>query len=82
MPAAVERLALVSTGAGDRSGVAYLPCLDRYYAFEVGSPSGRYEVFKEYTQLVDQQSENLATLRGLFSFKSDRQPIPIESGCP
>ncbi|MGH3026221.1 MAG: glutamate synthase central domain-containing protein, partial [Gaiellaceae bacterium] len=30
--------------------------------------SGRYDVFKEYTKLVDDQSERLATLRGLLRF--------------
>ena len=40
--------------------------------------SGQYEVFKEYTQLVDDQSEQLATLRGLFRLSSDRPPVPID----
>ncbi|MFV0317317.1 MAG: glutamate synthase large subunit, partial [Microthrixaceae bacterium] len=41
--------------------------------------SGQYEVFKEYTRLVDDQSERLATLRGLFRFRSeDCTPVPIE----
>ena len=39
--------------------------------------SARYDVFKEYTKLVDDQSQKLATLRGLFKFKS-RTPVPIE----
>ena len=39
----------------------------------------RYEIFKEYTRLVDDQSSHLATLRGLFRFKEGvRPPIPIE----
>ena len=38
----------------------------------------RYEIFKEYTAAVDDQSERLATLRGLFEFKSDRTPVPID----
>ena len=29
----------------------------------------RYDVFKEYTSLVDDQSKRLATLRGLFTFR-------------
>ena len=40
--------------------------------------SGQYEVFKEYTSLVDDQSERLATLRGLFELSSrpaDRCPL-------
>ncbi len=40
---------------------------------------GRYEVFKEYTNLIDDQSERLATLRGLFRFRDDLRPsIPID----
>jgi glutamate synthase (ferredoxin) len=39
--------------------------------------SGQYQIFKEYTSLVDDQSENLATLRGLFEFR-DLDPIPID----
>ena len=39
----------------------------------------RYEVFKEYTQLVDEQSQRLATLRGLFKLDArDRPPVPID----
>jgi glutamate synthase (NADPH/NADH) large chain len=39
----------------------------------------RYDVFKEYTALVDSQSERLATLRGLLSFREEgREPVPIE----
>jgi glutamate synthase (ferredoxin) len=40
--------------------------------------SGRYDTFKEYTSLVDNQSRNLATLRGLFDFKWAPEPVPIE----
>ena len=37
-----------------------------------------YKTFKEYTQLIDDQSERLATLRGLMGLKYAPQPIPIE----
>ncbi len=40
--------------------------------------SGNYRMFKEYTRLVDEQSRNLATLRGLLKFKPERSPVPIE----
>jgi len=40
--------------------------------------SGNYRLFKDYTRLVDDQSRNLATLRSLLKFKSDRPPVPIE----
>ncbi|MBM7557394.1 glutamate synthase large subunit [Halanaerobacter jeridensis] len=38
---------------------------------------GDYELYKKYAQEIDDQSEHLATIRGLFDFK-DRDPIPIE----
>ncbi|HEX9767483.1 MAG TPA: glutamate synthase large subunit [Nitriliruptorales bacterium] len=39
----------------------------------------RYEIFKEYTRLVDDQSQRLATIRGLFRFKEGvRPPVPID----
>jgi glutamate synthase (NADPH/NADH) large chain len=37
----------------------------------------RFDIFKEYTHAVDDQSERLATLRGLFDF-SARTPVPID----
>ncbi len=41
--------------------------------------TGQYEVFKEYTQLVDDQSEHLATLRGLFRLKEGERPaVPLD----
>ena len=48
------------------------------FKLQHASRSGQYEVFKEYSQLVDDQSENLATLRGLFRLESDRPPVPID----
>ncbi|TQS22877.1 glutamate synthase large subunit [Microbispora hainanensis] len=38
----------------------------------------RYEIFKEYTSLVDGQSEKLMTLRGLFKLRRAGAPVPIE----
>ncbi|GAA4189867.1 glutamate synthase large subunit [Microbispora amethystogenes] len=38
----------------------------------------RYEIFKEYTSLVDGQSEKLMTLRGLFKLRPAGAPIPID----
>ena len=39
--------------------------------------TGNYQIYKEYAELVNQQNEQLATLRGLFKFKKGN-PIPIE----
>jgi glutamate synthase (ferredoxin) len=41
--------------------------------------SGSYAAFKEYSKLIDDQSEGLCTLRGLMDFKSNhRHPLSIE----
>ena len=37
-----------------------------------------YATFKDYTQLIDDQSERLATLRGLLGLKYPPEPIPLE----
>src|SRR5690606_39301854 len=39
----------------------------------------RYDIFRQYTKLVDDQAQNLMTLRGLFALKSgERNPVPID----
>src|SRR5579871_3021485 len=39
----------------------------------------RYEIFKEYTKAVDDQSARLGTLRGLYRLTPDESgPIPID----
>ncbi|MDP2674931.1 MAG: glutamate synthase large subunit, partial [Dehalococcoidia bacterium] len=40
--------------------------------------SKQFDIFREYTRMVDEQSERLCTLRGLFEFKPDMAPVPIE----
>ncbi|RZQ64707.1 glutamate synthase large subunit [Amycolatopsis suaedae] len=41
--------------------------------------AGKYDIFKEYTRAVDEQSERLLTLRGLFRFREGaRPPVPID----
>ncbi|HEV2362327.1 MAG TPA: glutamate synthase large subunit, partial [Acidimicrobiales bacterium] len=44
--------------------------------------SRRYEIFKEYTKLVDDQTDRLATIRGLLRLRTDgsagRDPVPID----
>jgi glutamate synthase (ferredoxin) len=40
--------------------------------------TGSYEVFKQYAKKVNDQSENISTLRGLMKFRSNRKPVPLE----
>ncbi len=48
------------------------------YKLQHSTRTARYDLFKDYTSLVDTQAEHLATLRGLFRFNSDRDPIPLD----
>jgi len=48
------------------------------FKLQHASRAKRYDIFKQYTQLVDDQSSRLATLRGLFRFADDRTGIPID----
>jgi glutamate synthase (ferredoxin) len=40
--------------------------------------TGSYEVFKQYSRLIDDQSKRLCTLRGLMELKFVRPPVPLE----
>ena len=40
--------------------------------------TGSYQLFKEYTALVDQQSKHLCTLRGLMDLKPGPKPVSID----
>jgi glutamate synthase (NADPH/NADH) large chain len=62
-----------------REGEYHLFNPDTVYKLQHSTRTGRYEIFKEYTNLVDTQSKRLATLRGLFEFKAGaRPPVPID----
>ena len=61
-----------------REGEYHLFNPETVFKLQHATRSQRYDVFKEYTSLVDSQAERLATLRGLFSLRSDRDPIPID----
>ncbi|HEU4947961.1 MAG TPA: glutamate synthase large subunit [Kribbella sp.] len=61
-----------------REGEPHLFDPETVFRLQHSTRTGRYDVFKQYTSRVDEQSERLMTLRGLFGFKSDRQPIPVD----
>ncbi len=62
-----------------REGEHHLFNPETVYKLQHGTRAGRYDIFKEYTSAVDDQSERIGTLRGLFRFRTDqRPPIPIE----
>ncbi|AKK29943.1 glutamate synthase [Mycobacterium sp. EPa45] len=62
-----------------REGEYHLFNPDTVFKLQHSTRTGQYEVFKEYTQLVDDQSERMASLRGLLKFKDGVRPsIPID----
>ncbi|WP_166375914.1 glutamate synthase large subunit [Aeromicrobium phragmitis] len=62
-----------------RQGPEHLFDPETVFRLQHSTRTGRYDIFKKYTQRVDEQSERLMTLRGLFRFKDgERQPIPID----
>ena len=61
-----------------QDGEAHLFNPETIYRLQLSTRTNNYQVFREYSELVNNQSKNLCTLRGLFEFKFAPQPIPIE----
>ncbi len=61
-----------------RDGEHHLFNPETVFKLQHATQSRRFEIFREYTQLVDDQSTRLATLRGLLTFKHQHKPIPID----
>ncbi|CAM2903955.1 glutamate synthase large subunit [Saccharomonospora xinjiangensis] len=62
-----------------REGEPHLFNPHTVFKLQHSTRSGRYDIFKEYTRAVDDQSRDLMTLRGLFELKEGvRPPVPIE----
>lgn len=62
-----------------REGEPHLFNPETVFKLQHATRAKRYDIFKQYTNLVDDQSKNLMTLRGLFTFKEGvRAPIHID----
>ncbi|NBV95238.1 MAG: glutamate synthase large subunit, partial [Actinobacteria bacterium] len=62
-----------------REGEPHLFNPETVFKLQHATRTKRFDIFREYTKLVDDQSKNLMTLRGLLTFKSDgRKSIPID----
>ncbi len=52
---------------------------DTVFKLQHSTRTGRYDIFKEYSSRIDDQSSRLATLRGLFRFRFGRRPpVPLD----
>jgi glutamate synthase (NADPH/NADH) large chain len=62
-----------------REGEFHLFNPETVFKLQHATRTRRYEIFKDYTRLVDDDSRQLATLRGLFRFRTgERSPVPID----
>ncbi|MFD0126050.1 glutamate synthase large subunit [Streptomyces virginiae] len=61
-----------------REGEPHLFDPETVFRLQHATRNRRYDIFKQYTARVNEQSERLMTLRGLFGFKSDREAISID----
>uniref|UniRef100_UPI002637DEEA FMN-binding glutamate synthase family protein n=1 Tax=Corynebacterium stationis TaxID=1705 RepID=UPI002637DEEA len=61
-----------------REGEFHLFNPETIFKLQHATRTGQYEIFKDYTRAVNDQSERLATIRGLFEFAPDRAPIAVD----
>ena len=62
-----------------REGEPHLFDPETVFTLQHSTRNKRYDIFKRYTNRIDDQSKGLMTLRGLFEFKSDLlAPISID----
>jgi glutamate synthase (NADPH/NADH) large chain len=61
-----------------REGEHHLFNPETVFRLQHSTRTRRYEIYKEYTHLVDDQAARLATLRGLFRLREgERSPVPL-----
>ncbi|BDZ46999.1 glutamate synthase large subunit [Naasia aerilata] len=74
-----ERLWVGGEYAWRRGGPPHLFNPDTVFRLQHATRNRRYDIFREYTKLVDEQAESLRTLRGLFSLRTGTRPeIPLD----
>ena len=62
-----------------REGELHLFNPETVFKLQHATRAKRYDIFRQYSRAVDDQSKRLATLRGLFELKlGDRTAIPID----
>ena len=74
-----ERLATGGEYQWRRDGAPHLFNPETVFKLQHSTRTRRYDVFREYTKLVDDQAEQLMTLRGMFRLKTEvRKPVPLD----
>ncbi|WP_295117846.1 glutamate synthase large subunit [uncultured Leifsonia sp.] len=74
-----ERLATGGEYQWRRDGAPHLFNPETVFRLQHSTRTRRYDIFREYTKLVDDQAESLMTLRGMFALKTGTRPaVPID----
>ncbi len=60
------------------SGEFHLFSPEAIHLLQHSCRTSNYELFKKYEHLIDDQSENLCTIRGLMDIKFNDQPVPLD----
>ncbi len=59
-------------------GESHLLSPEAIHILQYACRTGDYEMFKEYEKLIDEQNEELFTLRGMMGIRFGKSPVPIE----
>jgi len=74
-----ERLGTGGEYQWRREGPPHLFNPETVFKLQHSTRERRYDIFRDYTKLVDDQAQNLMTMRGLFKFKHGQRPaVPLD----
>ncbi|WP_341842056.1 glutamate synthase large subunit [Chitinophaga caseinilytica] len=74
----VQRLTTGGVYQWKRKGEFHLFNPTTIHLLQYSTRQNDYNIFKKYSKAVNDQSEKAATLRSMFTFKRNRNPVPIE----
>jgi glutamate synthase (NADPH/NADH) large chain len=74
----VDRLTVGGIYQWKRKGEFHLFNPQTIHLLQYSTRTNDYSTFKKYSKLVNEQGEKAATLRSLFTFKHNRNSIPID----
>ena len=60
-----------------REGEPHLFDPETVFRLQHSTREGRFDIFREYSETINDQSERLMTLRGLFDLRGRREPVPL-----
>src|SRR5699024_2450524 len=78
IPAAHRQLEAGGEYQWRRDGAEHLFDPDTVFRLQHSTRTGRYDIFKQYTERVDNAADRLMTFRGLLGFdRAARPPVPL-----